>query len=200
MSYEIVYSKTMAVRPPDPGQQNPQTWPEAQELVLRLNRQGLGVFARKAGGSPAKSNPSPLERDAWQGQPGTTYYFVDAWTSGNPGPGGCRVLNGIREVVQERDYSDLHTNNYYELFAIYLALQYATMDAITTQATIVIYSDSQTALSWIRSRNPQASRDQAEINRLVATITAMLAANPTITLAKWDTDTYGEIPADYGRK
>lgn len=169
-------------------------WPEVQGRVNALNREGKGVYAKKvSGGTPTQGKLAfALPQD-------TNVYFVDAWTSGNPGIGGFRVLSGDKQVLKECSLDTVHTNNFYELNAIYLGLQFASLDNVCNRKS-VIYSDSRTALAWITSGRHNASRDIDDITKLISTINSLLRASPLVTLSKWDTETYGEIPADYGRK
>lgn len=93
------------------------------------------------------------------------------------------------------------SNNIGEYLAIVHALALLEKAGDTTTP---IYSDSRTALSWIRQRrnkstvkldpNSQLAQILARADRWVAT---HQWSNP---IYKWDTDQWGEIPADFGRK
>ena len=68
-----------------------------------------------------------------------------------------------------------------------------------------IYTDSKTARSWVRNRQPKTSlkpsAKNAKLFELIERATLWLRTheitNPILT---WDTPVWGEIPADFGRK
>lgn len=126
---------------------------------------------------------------------------VDAACSGNPGPMEYRgvYLGDGREIFH---FGPVHgTNNIGEFLAIVHAL--ALLDKQGLKMTI--YSDSRTAISWVRKKccKTQLERtDQTEqlfllIERAEAWLKAHRVTNPIV---KWETDQWGEIPADFGRK
>ena len=70
---------------------------------------------------------------------------------------------------------------------------------------VTIYSDSRTAMAWVRNRKAKttiaATPENAKIRELVARAEGWLQThNPTNRVLKWDTERWGEIPADFGRK
>lgn len=128
---------------------------------------------------------------------------VDAACSKNPGPVEYQgVLVGTGERIFHFGPLAGGTNNIGE----YLALVHAAaMLERKGDKDTPIYSDSRTALSWIRNRHskttlaPDASNAKvrevlARADRWVAT---HLIRNPIL---KWETERWGEIPADFGRK
>ena len=128
---------------------------------------------------------------------------VDGACSKNPGPmeyRGVRVADGV-ELFRVGPL-DGGTNNIGEYLAI---IHVAALLARSGDTTTPIYSDSRTALSWIRRGHsntkivPEAAN--ARLMQILARADAWLAThripNP---LLKWDTEAWGEIPADFGRK
>ncbi len=128
---------------------------------------------------------------------------VDGACSKNPGPmeyRGVRVADGV-ELFRVGPL-DGGTNNIGEYLAI---IHVAALLARSGDTTTPIYSDSRTALSWIRRGHsntkivPDAAN--ARLMQILARADAWLAThripNP---LLKWDTEAWGEIPADFGRK
>ena len=93
------------------------------------------------------------------------------------------------------------TNNIGEFLAIVHAL--ALLDKQGTK--IPIYSDSATAISWVRrkqcrtqlARTPRTEKLYEMIARAEAWLKAHRVTNPIL---KWETSEWGEIPADFGRK
>lgn len=68
-----------------------------------------------------------------------------------------------------------------------------------------IYTDSRTARSWVRNRQPKTSLQRtarnARLFEMMDRATVWLQSNiPTNPILTWDTPKWGEIPADFGRK
>lgn len=71
--------------------------------------------------------------------------------------------------------------------------------------TTPIFCDSRTALSWytkrkIRSRMPRTEHTAPLIDKAEAAMQWIERNNPRNPVHKWDTEAWGEVPADYGRK
>ena len=69
----------------------------------------------------------------------------------------------------------------------------------------IIYSDSITAMSWVRKKHCQTKLKRNEKNEEVfvlveRAITWLKQNNYSVIIKKWDTKNWGEIPADFGRK
>ena len=126
---------------------------------------------------------------------------VDAACSGNPGPMEYRgvYLGDGKEIFH---FGPVHgTNNIGEFLAIVHAL--AMLDKQSLKMTI--YSDSRTAISWVRKKccKTQLERtgETEQLFQLIERAEAWLKAHRvTIPIVKWETDQWGEIPADFGRK
>lgn len=128
---------------------------------------------------------------------------VDAACSRNPGPVEYRGVD-IDTGAQLFHVGPLAggSNNIGEFLAVVHALAWLKNIGRTD---IPIYSDSRTALSWVRNRKAKTSigptPENARILQLLARAEAWLQQNiPQNPLLKWDTDNWGEIPADFGRK
>lgn len=129
---------------------------------------------------------------------------VDASCPGNPGPVEYR---GVRVGTGEQLFCigplQGGTNNIGE----YLALVHvAALLKKVGDATTTIYSDSRTAIGWFMRGASNTKIRPATTNEVLLQILARadawrranrLIPNPII---KWDTDRWGEIPADFGRK
>ena len=68
-----------------------------------------------------------------------------------------------------------------------------------------IYSDSRTGRAWVKKGKANtkliATGRNDEIFQLIERAERWLATHPvTNPLLTWETDTWGEIPADFGRK
>ena len=94
------------------------------------------------------------------------------------------------------------TNNIGEFLAIVHALALMQQRGLTSKT---IYSDSYNAILWVRKRkckttlerNPQTERLHQIIARAENWLRTHTYANPIV---KWETERWGEIPADFGRK
>ena len=127
---------------------------------------------------------------------------VDAACSGNPGVMEFRgVIADTGTEVFHRGPFPQGTNNIGEFLALVLGLAYLKQHNLPWN----IYTDSVTALAWLRQRKcktklPRTPQNEA-LFQMVAKAEAWLRANTyTTRIYKWDTDKWGEIPADFGRK
>ena len=126
---------------------------------------------------------------------------VDAACSGNPGPMEYRgvYLGDGKEIFH---FGPVHgTNNIGEFLAIVHAL--AMLDKQGLKMTI--YSDSRTAISWVRKKCCKTQLERTEeteqLFQLIERAEAWLKAHRvTIPIIKWETEQWGEVPADFGRK
>lgn len=138
---------------------------------------------------------------------------VDAACSGNPGPMEYRgvmlysetpeVPSTFRPVKEVFHYGPVHgTNNIGEFLAIVHAL--ALMEQ--KDVTMTVYSDSMTAQTWVRNRKCKTTlartAETEELLQMVARAEQWLRTHQPLKapVVKWDTDSLGEIPADFGRK
>lgn len=128
---------------------------------------------------------------------------VDAACSGNPGDmeyKGVWVADGS-ELFAMGALPD-GTNNIGEFLAIVHALALLKVQA---KPHLPIYSDSVTAQGWVKKGKCNTklapTKRNAKIFELIDRAEKWLATNKiTNPLLKWDTESWGEIPADYGRK
>ena len=93
------------------------------------------------------------------------------------------------------------TNNIGEFLAIVLGLAYLKVNNLPW----ALYSDSKTAISWVRQKQCKTKIEWNAKNRKlledVRIAEKWLHENTwTTPIYKWDTEHWGEIPADFGRK
>lgn len=128
---------------------------------------------------------------------------VDAACAGVPGPmeyRGVHVETGA-EIFRQGPYPD-STNNIGEFLGIVHALAFLHERG---KQELPVYSDSLTALSWVRdqtcgTKHPRTPQN-AKVFDLIARAERWLRSNPYRNpVLKWETSQWGEIPADYGRK
>lgn len=130
---------------------------------------------------------------------------VDAACAGNPGMmeyRGVDVGTGA-ELFHFGPVPD-GTNNIGEFLAIVHAMALLVREGRTD---IAIYSDSKTGMGWVNRGKANTkitpTPGNAYLRQLIARAEAWLAAHPASVrprLLKWDTENWGEIPADFGRK
>ncbi|MDR0873474.1 MAG: ribonuclease H family protein [Prevotellaceae bacterium] len=128
---------------------------------------------------------------------------VDAACSGNPGVMEYRgVYVKTRQEIFKSPAFKEGTNNIGE----FLALAHGLALLKEKKTNIPVYSDSVSAISWVRQRRCKTMLKKNEKNApvfdLIARAEKWLADNQPITnpILKWDTEHWGEIPADFGRK
>ena len=127
---------------------------------------------------------------------------VDAACSGNPGVMEFRgVIADTGTEVFRRGPFVQGTNNIGEFLALVLGLAYIKKDNLNW----VIYTDSVTALAWLRQKRCKTKIEWNASNQdlflMVRKAEMWLHDNTwTTPVLKWDTKAWGEIPADFGRK
>ena len=126
---------------------------------------------------------------------------VDAACSGNP---GVMEYQGVYVANRQQLFHFQHphaTNNIGEFLAIVHGLAYLKQHHLEQ----IIYSDSKIAINWIKLKECRTklplSPQTADIWNLIRRAETWLQNNTyTTEIRKWDTDHWGEIPADFGRK
>jgi ribonuclease HI len=93
------------------------------------------------------------------------------------------------------------TNNIGEFLAIVHAIALLKKHG----STLPIYSDSRTAISWVRNKKPNTKLERTSQNsvlfELLARAEKWLNENSFPNkILKWETKIWGENPADFGRK
>jgi len=119
---------------------------------------------------------------------------VDGGTEGNPGPCFYRGVDIETNTVLFEKHLGEGTNNIAEFLAIVHAIHYCEKNNIEPN----IWSDSKTAIAWVRNKKANTTIDGPITNRL--TKACEYLKNKDIVINKWKTKHWGEIPADFGRK
>jgi len=156
-------------------------------------------------GSPRDHFGKPVTSQQWlfaANKPILPSVCVDAACSGSPGPveyRGVETKSG-RQIFKLGPFQG-GTNNIGEFLAIVHAL--AWMDE--SGRNWPIYTDSKTALSWLKSGKAKTTQRQSILNNklfdLIAKAESWLKDHPKRhQVLKWDTELWGENPADFGRK
>ncbi len=126
---------------------------------------------------------------------------VDGASSGNP---GVMEYQGVDTKTKEQLFYqkfELGTNNIGE----FLALVHALAMLEKQQRQVPIYSDSKIAIGWIKKKkcNTKLERNRKTevLFQVIARAEKWLETNPfRVPILKWETEKWGEIPADFGRK
>ncbi len=128
---------------------------------------------------------------------------VDAACSGNPGNMEYRgVFTKTKEQIFHQGPFPDGTNNIGEFLALVHALAFLKREGM---ATTPIYSDSRTAIAWVRNKKAKTLLERTHrnaqifelIDRAFIWLNTNTYKNPIL---KWETEDWGEIPADFGRK
>lgn len=144
----------------------------------------------------------------WRSIPGIRLDAIatDGACAGNPGPMEYRAvrLSDGAQLFRVGDRTPLTgTNNIAEYLAI---IHLAALLRKNGDSTTPIYTDSRNTLAWLRrgasKTTLQRTPATAAALDLLARADAWLAANGPIKnpILKWNTEEWGEIPADFGRK
>ncbi|MDE5840765.1 MAG: ribonuclease H family protein [Muribaculaceae bacterium] len=148
--------------------------------------------------SPTATSPSymsnpDIDMDAWA---------VDASCQGNPGIMEYRgvELSTGKELFKVGPFMD-GTNNIGE----FLAIVHALAEMYRRNEWHNLYSDSKTALSWVRNRQVKTQLKQTDRNKRLFELLGrglvwIRSHSWPVKIMKWQTELWGEIPADFGRK
>lgn len=127
---------------------------------------------------------------------------VDAACAGNPGLMEYRGVDtqSKKQLFHNGPYKH-GTNNIGEFLAIVHGLAMLKKH----NSNLPIYSDSVTALSWIKAKKARTKLEKTvnnqELFELIERAEFWLNTNTwQNALLKWETEIWGEIPADFGRK
>ncbi len=138
------------------------------------------------------TNPD-IDKEAWA---------VDASCQGNPGVmeyRGVDLATG-KQLFKVGPFQD-GTNNIGE----FLAIVHALAEMYRRNEWHNIYSDSKTALAWVRNRQVKTQLKQTDRNAKLFELLGrglvwIRSHTWHIKIMKWQTELWGEIPADFGRK
>lgn len=128
---------------------------------------------------------------------------VDAACSGNP---GVMEYRGVYVKTRKEIFKSLRFENATNNIGEFLALVHGLALLKEKNLDIPVYSDSVSALAWVRAKKCKTNLERTAKNEaifdLIARAEKWLADNQPVTtqILKWDTENWGEIPADFGRK
>jgi len=153
-------------------------------------------------GKNAKAKKPTQEEIAKVGLPDFQSLSVDAACSGNP---GLMEYRGVytktgEEIFRQGPFKD-GTNNVGEFLALVHGLAFMKQK----NSPLPIYTDSKTAIAWVKAKKARTRLEKTDANAilfdLIIRAEKWLAKNEyTTQILKWETEVWGEIPADFGRK
>ena len=186
------------------------TWDECSAQVTGYAGAEYKSFPSRAAAAAAYSGVY----EAYKGEPasGSNWLFVpnpplipslcvDAACSGSPGPLEYRgvLTESGEQLFRAGPFLD-GTNNVGEFLAIVQAMEWLA----TKKLDYPIYSDSETAIGWVRAGKCNTKLERLPTNEslfgLIARAEQVLRKQKGFRVLKWDTEAWGEIPADFGRK
>lgn len=171
----------------------------SEEEAIQAYSMGYYAYRKKA---PIK-NKNPKTKSSNNPKIIKNSIAVDAACSGNPGImeyRGVKTVSG-QEIFRLGPFEEA-TNNIGEFLAIVHA---AALLKNNNLPDTVIYTDSKTAMVWVKNKKVKTTLKRTEKNKEVWTLIERAykwlethkIENPII---KWSTKEWGEIPADFGRK
>jgi ribonuclease HI len=169
-----------------------------QELAETAYHDDFEKYMKKDLNSPARivcSDPSI-------GVPEPDSISVDAACKGNPGIleyRGVDTRTGV-ELFRQGPFPEGTVN-----IGEFLGIVHALALLKKTGSSWPVYSDSKTAITWVKARAVKTklreSDENRELFRLVDRALKWLSENEWENpVRKWETRYWGEIPADFGRK
>ena len=184
-----------------------QSWEKCQNEIKNVNGALFKSFssleeAKKAYDQGYEEYKQSLDYKNVLDGPELNSISVDAASRGNPGLMEYQgVDTNTKEILFKMGPFNNATNNIGE----FLALVHGIAILEKKSDKKIIYSDSITAMSWVRKKHCQTKLKRNEKNEEVfvlveRAITWLKQNNYSVIIKKWDTKNWGEIPADFGRK
>lgn len=189
-------------------------WEDCKKNTLGVEKAQYKSFETKALAQEAfRNNPSDYigKRPSVSGLSNSKLFemqvimesiVVDGACSGNPGLAEYQgVLLKTREKLFFAGPFPNGSNNIAEFLALVHALAYCQKK----EWNVPIYSDSKIALSWVKQKkcktNVVFNQSNVEIKNWIDNAEKWLRNNSySNPLLKWETQYWGENPADFGRK
>lgn len=180
------------------------TWDEAKAQVFGVEGAVYKSFESKAEAEMAWKKKSLLQTSVSTSnlkQPVGPFIIVDAACSGVPGPTEYQAFLMPEKTLLFSNQIGWATNNIGEFLGIVHALAHQEKHG----SHLPVYSDSLTAISWVRNkkaktnleRTPETKKAWELLERAITWLHNHTLKAPVL---KWETESWGENPADYGRK
>ena len=186
-----------------------KTWPECQRQVAGFPKAKYKSFPTLAEAQQAlKKGPSAYQNKTKKATSRISNSLinynsiaVDAACSGNPGK---MEYQGVDTKTGQQYFhfaSPLGTNNIGEFLALVHGLGFLKQ----RNSNRAIYTDSKNAMVWVKKKKCKTTLDRnpetEPLFQLIDRAEQWLKNNTyTTEILKWETKSWGEIPADFGRK
>ncbi len=176
---------------------------EAAEAYRKASGKNDGDLGRFLAGASRRALPKPGQPDYFTNpEVDLDAWAVDASCLGNPGRmeyQGVELMTG-RTLFRIGPFDDA-TNNIGEFLAIVHAMALMAKQGKYHN----IYSDSVSGMAWARTRKVKTQLKptprNAKVFELMARAVTWLNTHQFPSkVMKWQTEKWGEIPADFGRK
>lgn len=182
-----------------------KAYPNAKYKSFESKEEANNAFLQGYGSSaiPISRSKKNNVGESWKKYVPHGSVAVDAACEGNPGNMEYRGVDPYSgELIFHVGPYRNGTNNIGELLAIVHALALLKKKG---QQQVAVYSDSATAISWVRRKKANTKlnfdRSNEAILEMLTRATQWLNENTySNPVLKWDTEKWGEIPADFGRK
>lgn len=148
-------------------------------------------------GTKGKKTQISTDNIAKYGKPLSEAFAVDAAFNGNEFEYRCVFIASGKEIFHFGPEPG-GSNNIGEFLAIVHSMAFQQQKGIN----IPIYSDSYNAIKWVNQKHTNITVELTNrIKDLLERAEKWLQNNTLkYTLLKWQTEAWGEIPADFGRK
>lgn len=169
---------------------------EAERAMASSPYDYIGHNSTSAKQTPKRDANAPLPPEVVENS-----LAVDAACSGNPGAMEYRGVH-VASRQQVFHFGPMYgTNNIGEFLAIVHGLALLKQKGFD----MPIYSDSVNAINWVKQKKCKTKLPRNEksepLFQLIERAERWLQCNTyTTKVLKWDTKTWGEVPADFGRK
>jgi len=167
----------------------------SKEIAEKAYREGPENYKGKDFRKTKNLSVADLERI---GQPDPLSISVDAAANSRTGLFEYQgVVTDSKTLLFHAGPFQNGSNNVGEFLAIVHGLAYLKK----SRSDIPIYTDSRTAMAWVRNKKSKTLVTDPKTLQLVTRAENWLKANTwNNPILKWETKVWGEIPADFGRK
>ena len=174
-----------------------------QQVIKDIKKVLMEIIpSNKPSAKPSAAKAPSSWRGLGEAGPTADAWAVDAACSGNPGPMEYQAID-LQTGYRVFHFGPMKgTNNIGEFLAIVHALALCWQKGLHQKT---IYSDSYNAILWVKKRQCKTKLERTpeteKLYEIIARAENWLRThdyrNPIV---KWETDKWGEVPADFGRK
>ena len=176
----------------------------AQYMSFETKEEAEVAYSKEYSDYKGRTSKKTLTKAALNliGEPNLYSISVDAASSGNPGLMEYRGVDTQtgRQLFHQGPFQQ-GTNNVGEFLAIVHGLAFLK----NKKSDRILYTDSKIAMGWVKQKKCRTKLQPTTKNQilfeLISRAEKWLQSNTyTTKIVKWETQAWGEIPADFGRK